>query len=841
MRKVGIVTMGWLAINWFTGSLGYAAARPQDPQDQRPSDASPKSGVSPSEAKPKTSIKTKDEDQDASVTLPRSVRGLGERFLLDQKQIWTSPAQLRWADANWLVPLGGLTEGMFETDADLSRHISHNPTTVSHYNTFSNAAVAGLLGGAGAMWVLSYPKHNQHWRETGFLAGEAVVNSLVVVEAMKYPLGRQRPYQDNGNGEFFHGGVSFPSEHAAAAWAAAGVVAHEYPGTLTKIVVYSLASLVDYSRYRARQHFPSDIFIGSVIGNLVAEGVYTQHHDVGLGGSSWEPFRNFLGDSSTRSSANMGSPNVPLDSWIYPALDRLAALGYLRTALLGMRPWTRLECVRLLDEAGDLLNLSGKDDLEATKLYDALTKDFSGDRELVANHENRSARLESAYTRVTGISGPPLADGYDFGQTITNDFGRPYQEGFNSIIGTSGWVTSGPMVAYARAEYQQAPEAPAPPLAAREFIYSQIEHLPSVPPDTPYAQVNHVQVLDAYFGFTAQNWDFSYGKQSLWWGPSQGGPLLFSDNAVPVDMFRLSRVSPFKLPSVLGWFGPMSFEWLLGQLSGTEFVFQTNTGTVGQYGQPIGRQPFIQGQKFSFKPTRNFEFSVSVTVVFSGGPTPLTMHYLLHSYTPHVALISGTPSDPGDGRSGVDFVYKIPGLRNWLTFYGNAFTEDEFSPLGYPRKSAFQGGLYMPRVPGIPKLDLRLEGGSTVPPDFVNCYGCFYVNGRYPNGYTNSGNLMGSTLGRGSQGEQAWSTYWFSPRSKLQFSYRHQKVDNYALAGGGTINDGGVQMNFQLRPNISLSGLVQYEKWNYPILANGPQSNVTTSIGIAFVPIGGRL
>ena len=841
MRKVGIVTMGWLAINWFTGSLGYAAARPQDQEGQAKRDASTKSEELPKEEKPKAGLKTNGEDSDASVTLPHSFRGLGERFLLDQKQVWTSPARLQWADVNWLVPLSGLSAGMFVTDADMSRHVSHNPTTVSHYNTLSNAAVAGLLGGAGAMWVLSYPKHNQHWRETGFLAGEAVVNSLVVVEAMKYPLGRQRPYQGDGNGEFFHGGASFPSEHAAAAWAAAGVVAHEYPGTLTKIVVYSLASLVDYSRYRARQHFPSDIFIGDVIGSMVAEGVYTQHHDVGLGGNSWEPFRNFLGDSSTRSSANMGSPNVPLDSWIYPALDRLAASGYLRTALLGMRPWTRLECVRLLDEAGDLLNLSGKDDFEATKLYDALTREFSGDRELVEHHENRSARLESAYTRVTGISGPPLADGYDFGQTLTNDFGRPYQEGFNSVVGTSGWVTSGPLVAYAQAEYQHAPEAPAPPLAAREAIYSQIENFPSVQPDTPYAEVNQIQLLDTYFGFTVQNWEFSYGKQSLWWGPSQGGPFMFSNNAVPINMFRLSRVSPFKLPSVLGWLGPIGFEWLLGQLSGHEFVFRTDTGTLGQYGQSIGRQPYIQGQKLSFKPTHNFEFSVAITVLFSGGPVPLTMHYLIKSYSPNANVQQGALDDPGDGRSTIDFVYKIPGLRNWLTVYGNAFTEDEFSPLGYPRKSAFQGGLYMPRIPGIPKLDLRVEGGTTVPVDFQYCHGCFYVNGRYPNGYTNDGNLIGSSLGRGSEGEQAWSTYWFSPRSKLQFSYRHQKVDPLTLVGGGTINDGGVQMNFQLRPNISLSGVVQYEKWNYPILANGPQSNVTTSIGIAFVPIGGRL
>jgi hypothetical protein len=52
-------------------------------------------------------------------------------------------------------------------------------------------------------------------------------------------------------------------------------------------------------------------------------------------------------------TAYMGSTDVPLDSWIYDALDRLAAMGYLPTSTAIIRPWTRLECARLLAEAHD--------------------------------------------------------------------------------------------------------------------------------------------------------------------------------------------------------------------------------------------------------------------------------------------------------------------------------------------------------------------------------------------------------------------------------------------------------------------------------------------------------
>ena len=835
MRRAGIAMIGWLAINWLTGTSGYAAAYPQDPQKQRTADAPAKSEPLPPEGKPSPEMETNAADQDASQTLPRNAKGLGKRFLLDQKQIWTSPTQLRWADANWLVPLSGITAGMFVTDADMSRHLSHNATTISHFNTISNASLAGMLGGAGAMWLFSYPKHNEHWRETGFLAGEAVVNSLVVVEAMKYPLGRQRPYQGNADGNFFKGGTSFPSEHSTAAWAAASVVAHEYPGPLTKIVVYSLATLVDFSRYRARQHFPSDILIGSVIGNLVAEGVYTQHHNVELGGSTWEPIRNFLWPAHATSSANSGSPYVPLDSWIYPALDRLSAMGLTDSGFAGMRPWTRSECARLLNEAAPYVGV-GKGGPEAEKTFRMLETEFRDEIEGKTGEGDFHGRLESVYARVTAISGVPLTDGNHFGQSLINDYGRPYQEGFNSVDGFSAWTTAGPWVGYVRAEYQHSPSASAQPDSARQFIAS-VDNIPGVPPATLFSAVNRARLLDAYVGLRFENWQVSFGKQSLWWSPVQGGPMMFSDNAEPLNMFRINRVSPFKLPSIFGWLGPIRVEWFLGQFAGHQFVFQSDTGIVGQFGRSLDRQPFLQGQKISLKPTPNFEFSVSTTTVFAGGPGVLNWHTFLRSYSLGNSRFQGGADDPGDRRSGVDFSYRVPGLRDWLTFYGDAFDEDEFSPLGYPRKSAIRGGIYLPRIPGLPKLDLRLEGGSTVPPDFPGCNGCFYVNNRYPDGsYTNLGNLVGSWLGRGGQGEQAWSTYWLTSRNKIQFTYRHQKVSTPYLPQGGTLNDGGVSADFWLGPAVMLSGAVQYEKWNYPVLNPLPRSNVATSIQFTFWP-----
>ena len=43
-------------------------------------------------------------------------------------------------------------------------------------------------------------------------------------------------------------------------------------------------------------------------------------------------------------------------------------------------------------------------------------------------------------------------------------------------------------------------------------------------------------------------------------------------------------------------------------------------------------------------------------------------------------------------------------------------------------------------------------------------------------------------------------------------------------------------MNFWMGKQLNVSGLLQYEKWNYPILNPMPQTNFTTSVELSFWP-----
>jgi hypothetical protein len=821
--------LGTTAVAFGQATLSVAPASvPEVPGDGR--SASPQTGHEDTTAPPEVpDTPQPTQTQNKVFTLPKAI-------FHDEIGMWTSPFKARLPDATWLVPLGGFTTALFVTDSDFSRHLSNDPNTLTRYRHVSDYGAYSMAGAAAGVYFMGLMNHNEHQRESGYLSGEAAIDSLIAVEALKFATGRQRPNQDNGNGQFWKGGSSFPSEHSAGAWAIAGIMAHEYPSPFVKFLAYGMASVVSVSRIGAKQHFPSDVLIGAAIGYLTSEYVYRQHHNPELRGGAWE-LPGIRPDRPSHWPAKyMGSPYVPLDSWIYPALDRLTAMGYVGSGFEGLRPWTRMECARLVQESQDGIADAENDESEASRLHRELRKEFGTEIILLGGGDNAELRLESVYTRSTEIAGHPLTNGYVFGQTIINDYGRPYEQGFNNVSGASAWAEIGPFVGYVRGEFQHAPSAP--PLSDSERLAIQnAKLLPNEPPATPISNIDRMDAVEAYVGMNFGDWQVSFGKQAQWWGPDESGPMIFSNNAEPVMMFKVDRVSPFKLPWVLGLMGPIRAEFFLGQLQGHHFLFGTN-GLIGSYATPVNPQPMILGYKLSFKPTPNVEYGLSLTRVFAGQGVPFTFHKFEQAIFGHNGA-PGSSSDPGDGRTEFDLSYRLPGMRKWATFYADGFSEDEISPLAYWDRSAWVSGIYFPQLPKIPKLDLRLEGGYTDLPIGGNVgHGYFYFNYRYRDGYTNWGNLLGNWMGRQAQVAQAWSTYWFTPRNNLQFSFRHQKVSHQFLANGGTLTAVSARANFWARSTFSLSASAQYEAWNYPVIASTRQSNVTTWVQFTFWPKG---
>ena len=310
----------------------------------------------------------------------------------DQKAIWTSPFHLRRRDFAYVVPLLASSGFLIRSDRHSMSRAQSKAIDIRHSNTVSNYGLGGMVAVPAFMYAWGSLKGNRRQRETGLLSGEALLNGLAFSEALKPVFARRRPTLTDGQGHFFEtpANASFPSTHATLSWAVASVVAHEYPGPLTKLLMYGGATAISISRVTGRKHFPADVVLASASGWLIGRHVFRAHHDKELDTADYGTFDRSRGEFDP---AQLGSSFVPLDSWVYPALKRLGALGYVHAQFLGMEPWTRRECLRQVNEADDLAQ-DLLPDSEVRRTIKELKAEFNQD-----GKHYESAQLESIYFR----------------------------------------------------------------------------------------------------------------------------------------------------------------------------------------------------------------------------------------------------------------------------------------------------------------------------------------------------------------------------------------------------------------------------------------------------------
>jgi hypothetical protein len=201
--------------------------------------------------------------------IKRSVHRIGQ----DQKRLYLAPLEahnLKW-DALVLVGTGALLAS--------DRHIEKNIST-AHYTAYqdtSNAAIYGLAAALGGIYIYGAKTEHHHARETGALELETLVNTFLIYTPMQLIFARQRPGEGNGNGDFFkHHAIntSFPGGHAMFTFAMASVLADEYPKPWARVLAYGAATTVTVTRFLARDHWASDMFIGASLGTAIAENTF---------------------------------------------------------------------------------------------------------------------------------------------------------------------------------------------------------------------------------------------------------------------------------------------------------------------------------------------------------------------------------------------------------------------------------------------------------------------------------------------------------------------------------------------------------------------------------------
>lgn len=514
---------------------------------------------------------------------------------------------------------------------------------------------------------------------------------------------------------------------------------------------------------------------------------------------------------------------IPMDHWVYNSLDRLHALGYADTLFAGIKPYTWSSVCSALEIAQDKEGALSSP--AAEEIIAVLNREGS-----CAQTDNGALTVhhDAVYARIRGIKGLALRDSFHLGQTLVNDYGRPYQEGVNANLGYAASAQYGRFSLTYRGEYQHAPSASGYN-AALTTTLQNIDHVfdtnQATIPSGPIPSVNALRVIQANASVRLLNHQISFGKSDHWLSPAHGGSFAYSTNADNVYAFQIDRTRPLYVPLLSRLTGPFRYEFMVGSIQGHTYP----------------NSPWIHLEKINFQPTKNVEFGFSRMVLWGGkGHTPITLHTFLKSFFSFQNVpdsVKDSREDPGARFSTFDFNWRLPGLRHWATFYTDAMGRDDVNPIAAPRQAAIRTGLYLSHLPHAPQWDFRAEGGLTDPRFSRSVGGGYnYVERIQRQGYTNKGMIMGDFMGRESKGGQAWLTYHMSPKEQVQLSYRNAKAAKDFIPGGTTQNLVSLSMVKRFRREFEVQGDVQFEHWAAPVYSATKRNNGVFTFGITWYP-----
>jgi hypothetical protein len=428
---------------------------------------------------------------------------------------------------------------------------------------------------------------------------------------------------------------------------------------------------------------------------------------------------------------------IPLDSPIYEELDTLNGLGYLDDYLSEIKPISRVEAARLSLEAMTNLSDSPHADPLAADMVGALRQQLRDEIGwLESNHEDNPPtqlhpidRFEAEYVfsrgaqRLWNTGGGTGLVAKEGTPLLPNNDGIPTAPGSNEILRLGAWGGFGGfLTGYGEAA-----------------VTGPITYTPN--------GMSRFRPLDAEAVLSLGNWAVSFGQEEMWWGAGHFGSLSQGDNAMPFPALRVQNVHPKLLPGVFRYLGQFRFQAFFGQLDG---------------GRTFAH-PWIDGQIFSFKPTPDFEFGFTHTIMFGGTGNDN------YGWTGFVGRATGFATGSAqvantNSRGGVYLKFYFPSLRN-LQVYQEILGEDNLTK-EVPAVGRFlpflavsyQGGIYLPRLSADGRTDLRVEYSILEPNYSVHSDSLYW---------SYEDQLMGDPLGPNASQVDVQIGRWLKPTLKL--------------------------------------------------------------------------
>lgn len=421
----------------------------------------------------------------------------------------------------------------------------------------------------------------------------------------------------------------------------------------------------------------------------------------------------FLIFLTPRISEASPSVDVPERHWSYDAIEKLAIIGLCDIADIGIRPVSRIKMAYIIktaiDKARDYdkeFDWNEQDYLETllNKLIDEFRVELvtigvevtsTFDKPLSKNTLKalNNLSIEKAYTKL------------DKGRLLfENKDGWILKDGFNARIKATSWAKLSNICAI------------------------------SITPGIRYSKEDtDIDIEDTHVRLSPNGWntEYSVGRSSMWWGPGFHGSILMTDNAFPLDAFRINNIWPFRLPWVFKKMGRWTGVYFISRL---EKKFNLS-------------QAWISGWKLDYIPCGFLKFGLGHSLMFGGKGVnmPGFAHFI---GTQSLILSAGGGGDEQENHiMSWDVQFFLRRLDRFLPIatgaklYAEWGAEDEAGNI--PVDLASITGAYFTDVFKIPGFDVKAE--------IAKFHKVFYTHFRYISGFTHKGNFIGHHAGGDSE------------------------------------------------------------------------------------------
>jgi membrane-associated phospholipid phosphatase len=207
-----------------------------------------------------------------SPTWDRPFENLGRMTVQD----WGHGAGALGNSSAWQYALigTGAVLGSAVLDRRVSRFVDRHSGShaMETADSLGKGLPVGALFGAG---LAALSEQDKRLSNTGLAAVQAGATGLLANVGIKYAVGRARPVDELGPGDFEpfkRSDASFPSNHATVMWAAVTPFAREYDAPW----LYGLAALTNVGRIASREHWLSDTVASSLLGFAIGDFFWEQ-------------------------------------------------------------------------------------------------------------------------------------------------------------------------------------------------------------------------------------------------------------------------------------------------------------------------------------------------------------------------------------------------------------------------------------------------------------------------------------------------------------------------------------------------------------------------------------